>query len=289
MPFCSKCGAGIASSDKFCGVCGTAQWSAAGPLGPKTFGEILAGTIRLYGANFLGFVMIIAVVQVPLSIFGLWLGSIMENASVDLADSLEGNSSLDSAALIEILYVGGFLFITYLVAAIVMQVALIWGVSERILGSPLNGGRAYSFAMGRYGAMLGAAVLSMGAVFLMAVTVIGIPVAIYFAVRWTFIMQVASLERRSPLSALARSSELVRDNWWRVLGILVVVAVLAAIANGILSLGLGLIPYAGPVVAAVLIAPVMIIAQTLLYHDLRVWTDTPAGYNLEILAEELQR
>ncbi len=101
-------------------------------------------------------------------------------------------------------------------------------------------------------------------------------------------MQTASLEKCGPSAALARSSDLVRENWWRVLGILLLIGILAGIANGIAGAILGLIPYAGPIVVAVLFAPIMIIVQTLLYHDLRVRRDGPAGYAPEVLARELQ-
>jgi len=152
----------------------------------------------------------------------------------------------------------------------------------------LNVGPAYSFAMGN-GVMLGASLLAGVAVLLMAITIIGMPAAIYFAVRWSFILQAASLERCGPKSALARSSDLVQDSWWRVSVILLGVIFLVAVGNSFVSLVLDVIPYVGPVVAAILVAPVMIIAQTLLYHDLRVRADTPGGYDLEVLAEELQR
>ena len=261
-------------------------------MGPKTLGDILTGTLGLYRTAFLGIVMIVAVVQVPLSILGFWFGSILENALVELVDKLDSSTSFDSETLIEVFrevfYVGFILLVASWLTIIVMEGALICGVSDRIIGRTINVGRAYSFAVGRFGAMLGASILSVVAVLLMAITIIGIPFAIFFTVRWLFVMQTASLQRCNPPSALARSSELVQDNWWRVFGILLLIGILSAIVNGILSAALGQIPYAGSVVAAVLLAPVMIIAQTLLYHDLRVRRETPAGYNLEVLAVELQ-
>ena len=125
----------------------------------------------------------------------------------------------------------------------------------------------------------------------MAITIVGIPFAIYFAVRWFFVYQTASLERCGPRAALARSSDLVGDNWWRVFGILLLIGILVGIANAIASGILGLIPFLGPillVVVTVLFAPVMINAWTLLYHDLRTRRDEPVGYNPEVLARELE-
>ena len=52
----------------------------------------------------------------------------------------------------------------------------------------------------------------------LAITVIGIPFGIYFAVRWGFFVQTLLLEESLVRDALRRSSELVRGMWWRVGG-----------------------------------------------------------------------
>ncbi len=118
----------------------------------------------------------------------------------------------------------------------------------------------------------------------MAITVIGIPFAIYFGVRWTFIWQVALLQGIGPRDALSRSSDLVKGNWWRVVGILFVVGIIAGAISWILGLILGLIPVVGEIIGIILITPIAIIGATLLYYDLRVRRE---GYNLEKMASEL--
>ena len=263
-------------------------------MGPKTLGGIFEGTFQIYGAGFLGIVIIVALVQVPLSLFGIWFGAVFETAMLELFGNVEP-SSFDIPRVIEtlrpVLYLFGILMIAAWLTSVLMYGALIYGVSGQILGRPIPVGRAYSFSLGRYGAMLGASLLSGLAVLLMAITIIGIPFAIYFWVRWAFFYQAASLERSGPSAALARSSNLVRGNWWRVFGILLLMLILWLIPYIIASVILGFIPYAGPileVVVAVLFAPVLVIVQTLLYHDLRVRRDGPAGYGPEVLASELE-
>ena len=233
-----------------------------------------------------------ALVEIPLSLLGYWLESVIDSAVVELVDDFESDILIDLPRLIEIFrsafYLIGILIIATWLTSIVMGGALIHGVSGQILGEPIRVPRAYSFAVNRFGAMLGASILVGLAVILMAITIIGIPFAIYFGVRWLFVMQTASLERCGPVSALARSSNLVRGNWWRVFGILLLVAILLAIANAIASAVLGLVPYVGPMVVAVLFGPVWMIAQTLLYHDLRVRKDGQGHYNPAVLTSELQ-
>lgn len=54
---------------------------------------------------------------------------------------------------------------------------------------------------------------------LLAVLLIGIPVPIYFAVRWLFVVESILIEKLLVGASLKRSSELVRGSWWRVCSI----------------------------------------------------------------------
>ena len=65
------------------------------------------------------------------------------------------------------------------------------------------------------GSLIGAMVLATLAILAMSITLVGIPFAIYFGIRWAFIWQAALLEGCGAKDALSRSSDLVRDNWWR--------------------------------------------------------------------------
>ena len=289
--YCESCQSLLPAEGMYCPNCGTPRPTTTNPLGPRTLGTIFQDTFRVYWAGFLGILIIVALVQIPLSLLGIWFGSVFENEMLDLLDDFNPDDpSIDIPMVWEafrsVLLVVGTLVIASWLTSIIMTGALIHGVSGKLLGSPVEVGPAYSFAFRRFGAMLGASFLAGLAVIMMAITIIGIPFAIYFGVRWYFVMQTASLERCSPLAALARSSDLVRDNWWRGGGILLLMGILLGIANGIASAVLGLIPYLGPIVVAVLFAPVWIIVQILLYQDLRVRRDE--GYGPAVLAGELQ-
>ena len=134
------------------------------------------------------------------------------------------------------------------------------------------------------GAMIGAEILACLAILGMSITIIGIPFAVYFAVRWDFIWQAALVERVGPRAALSRSSDFVRANWWRVVGIMLVVIIIASVIGLLLALILGLIPILGPIIETILLTPIPTIAHTLLYYDLRVRKEQ---YGLKSLAGEL--
>ena len=132
--------------------------------------------------------------------------------------------------------------------------------------------------------MIGAQILAGLAIFGMCITVIGITFAIYFGVRWYFVWQAALVEGVGPREALSRSSDAVSGNWWRVVGIMFVVGLISGVVGLILGFTVGFIPIVGQTIAGMLVTPILLIASTLLYYDLRVRQE---GYNLETMAREL--
>jgi len=146
--------------------------------------------------------------------------------------------------------------------------------------------------------------------FAIAVTLIFIvaPAAIYLGINWAFILPTALLEGCGPTTALSHSTALVKQNWWRVLGImlllLTIVSIIAMIfyipamigattwaisgamtgAEAELPTGMMVWAILGGAIGGIISAPIGIIGITLLYFDLRV---RKQGYSLDALADEL--
>ena len=239
---------------------------------PRDLGDIVNETFKIYRRNFLRLIAIVAIIEVILGI----LGYLLTLPAIAIAGA---NASLAPFVLILIILV-----VCSIVGYAMMEGALIHAVSEQSLGQTIGIGRAYGFAWRRLGAMIGAEILATLALLGMAITIIGIPFAIYFGVRWTFIWQAALLQGVGPRDALSASSDLVKGNWWRVFGILLVVGIIVGVIGFVLNLTVGLIPIVGSIVAGILPTPIFITAATLLYYDLRVRRE---GYNLEKVASEL--
>ena len=256
-------------------------------LNPRNIGDILGDTFRIYGRNFWKLLAIAAIVLGVLgvieSIAGLgWLPLVMTGVAIG---ALTG---WIIAGLI-------ILVVAYILGGILMGGALIHAVSEQYLRQRISIGQAYSFAWRRLGAMIGAGVLAflaIGGIIAVSVlvatfswvgwivVVIGSCASIYLIIRWIFILPAALLEGLGPTAALSRSSALVKKNWWRVLGIMLVVALI----SGAISAILGMIPVVGAIIGSILVTPIYAIATTLLYYDLRVRKEE---YSLEVLASEL--
>lgn len=248
-------------------------------LKPKDIGGIIGDAFRIYGSNFLRLLAIVAIVEVPLGIVGIVFGLLGFLGAGGLG------MVVDPWALGE--FIGAMVIfivvfaIVSIVAGVLMTGAVIHAVSEQYVRQRISIGEAYRFALGRLGPMLGAAVLAGLAVFGMAITVIGIPAAVYFGVRWLFVYQAALLEGTGARAALSRSSALVKGTWWRVFGIILVIGIIVFAASAIL----GLIPVVGSVIGTILVTPFGVAGGTLLYYDLRVRKEE---YSLQGLASELQ-
>lgn len=242
--------------------------SETSELKARNFGDILGDTFRIYGRSFLRLVAIVAIVEVILAVIvGIVAGLMLVTMTAE--EFAVGPFILGMIVI----------FAAYILLYPLMYGAVIHATSEQHFRPP-GIGRAYGFAWRRIGALIGATILVFLALLGMAITIIGIPFAIYFGVRWSFIWQAALLEGTGARGALSRSSELVKGNWWRVLGIIFVLGIIV----GVISLILGLIPIVGSAIGAILAMPITIVGATLLYYDLRLKKE---GYNLGVMAGEI--
>lgn len=239
-------------------------------LGPRGLDGLLSETFGVYWRNLWGMLLITAIVAGSSTVLSFVLG-----ATAGVADSM-----LDKQIFTWIAY--ALTYTAMMVFYPLMFGALIHAVSEQYLRQTVDFRQSYRFAWNKFGSMLGAYLLVALITTGLFVTVVGIPLAIYFGVRWSFVLPVTLLEELGPRAALSRSSELVKENWWRVWGILLLVGL---IASG-LGLVLGLVTFFAFMIGAIAALPISTVASTLLYFDLRVRKE---GYNLETLAAELRR
>jgi hypothetical protein len=275
-------------------------------LGPRNLGDILSETFAIYKNNFPRFAAIVASVQVPLIIVTVIV------VFTFMAIFLQQGGIKDFEDIFRLMYaiIPAYILVVLVsfVAGVLMQGALIHAVSEQYLQQPVNIGRAFRFTWRRMRNTLGATLLGGLAVTGILLTTIGIPAAIYFAttrainlelivlaislaaigipaaiylgITWTFAIYAALLEGCSPIAALSHSAALVKQSWWRVLGIMILLTLIVLAINVVISF----VPVLGGIIAAILSPPITAIGATLLYFDLRV---RKQGYSLDALANEL--
>jgi len=266
-------------------------------LGPRNIGGILGETFRIYGRNFLKLSAIVAIVEVSLGVIGII-------ASFSLWQNIMTGAYFES--LTGPIIIGMILLVVVsIVAGTLMTGAVIHAVSEQYLRQTISIGQAYRFAWRRLGAMIGAGILvalalvgiaavlvlpgvaivraigGIGWAVLALLSILAIAGISYLGVRWIFVLQAALLEGLDPTGALSRSSTLVKRNWWRVLGIMLVVFLITAAVSAIL----GIMPVVGGIIGGIIATPIGTIGSILLYYDLRVRKE---GYTVEALASELR-
>ena len=259
-----------------------------GILGPRSLLDILVETFKIYKRNPVRLLAIVAIVEIGLGF--MW-------SIPDFSGLRPSTPEGGTASLTHLIPIGIMLVVASIMGLSLMQGALIHAISEQYLRQSINIGRAFRFAWERLAALAGAMILVLFATTGILVVSIGFTVSIspdvgyifvaagfcvglYLMVRWSFILQVALLERLGPLAAMLRSSALVKRNWWRVMNMTIIIGIITV---GI-SIILGTVPTIGPTLGSILSTPVFAIGITLLYYDLRVRKEE---YNLDLLAAEL--
>ena len=219
---------------------------------PRDLSGIIDGAISLYRQNF-GEFLGIAAVALPVDVVAAVVPGVIHNRI----------ASLIATALISI---------PTLVVSIVVTAAIARAVADVADGHPADFNRAYRQVLDRLGALLLAALRVIGITVLIAMTVVGIPFAIYLGVRWFFFPQAIVIEHTGSSDALSLSADIVKGSWWRTFGIVIIVSLLAAIPSfGVGALFAWATPVASALISAVIatiVRPFTASAWTLLFFDL---------------------
>jgi hypothetical protein len=260
-------------------------------LRPRSIGGILDTTLQLYRRHFLLFITVQALVVVPMALLDLVIaiasgtpgpGSLLDMLGV-WGPAPRSSSASQLLGLIE-------LPVDWCAYALASGAATLIA-SAAILGQAASVGGAYRLALSRVRSLLWVDILTTLAVGLIAVTVIGIPFAIYVAVGWSMSYPAVVLERRGGTDAMGRSRQMVAGHRWRLLACQTLVSLLAWVLIATPGLLFEAAVWAwrelGPGGEAVLLALQVgntvcqalghvlfdvlgIITATLLYYDLRI-------------------
>ncbi len=254
-------------------------------LDPKPPFDRLGDVFVLYRKHFTEILAITVMLQVPWSIMTavlVWL--VDKRWPIPVPD--EGVPTLsDMVAQTPNLVANAAIGSVGVVVAFVTMAALTRAVVRCQAGQAVTVGEAYSFTLRRWKALLGSFAVSAAVVGLLFMSIVGIPVGIYFLVTWTFIVVVVVLEGQGPMGALRRSSSLVKGHWWRVLGFMllsavamIAIALPLLLATSMISAGNSLLRGLLLNLIMVPLVPITPLAILMMYYDLRVRKEglTPA-------------
>jgi hypothetical protein len=232
----------------------------------RAFGQLVRTARRLYGRHWRVLVTIAVAGLVIVAGTNLLAGLLAGGSSADRAAGRSG-VNLALADLVES-------FARPIALAVVAAIVVIF-MRLLVKNQPAGFRACWKGVRERFWRIVAALLLATLGIFLMAITVIGLPFAIWKLVGWSFVGQEVLFTDKSLREAFRGSSELVRGRWWHALRVVVFLVALLFIAGPVLTLGLIFTPLPfllinllGALIFSLLL-PYVAIGQTLLYFDLQ--------------------
>ncbi len=287
------------------------------PLRPLGLGELLDQAIRLYRRNFLTFIGIIAIVQIPLTLLQmitslLTFGGIFTQLEEQAGSFVDPSTLFGPAYILGIIGSGLLALISFVLIQGVATAALTRAVAGSYLGESTGVTDAYR-KIGRswlslIGALLLAILLSIGLVVWVLVPCVGWltgfgMLAFFWMVIVPLIAPIIVLEKQVASRSIRRAWDLARRRFWWVLGFVFILFIFGQLVITGPTTLIGFVfqfivgsPFdfsvSQAIVQTVLQAlvqlmfsliylPLQLTAITLMYFDLRIRTE---GFDLSLLA-----
>lgn len=197
--------------------------TATTSLQPMSFTDILDGMFSLYRSHIRLFLAIAAVYLV--------LGFAIDQIAVLIIKTAPSPSTN--------MTVIGLTGICSAVVSIIVVNGLVLASAHVYLGRGITPGPSLQQAWRRFLPFLGSTILWGLVVGGLIVTIIGIPFAIYFWIRWGLYTLPVLFEETTARNALRRSTELVKNTWWRVFGIILAISLISFMITFILEASSG--------------------------------------------------
>jgi hypothetical protein len=259
---------------------------------PLTAGELLDAAFSAVRRNFGALAMCTLVAVVPVSI----LSTLVEASTTDSAFDYSSQTTIERGEVGA--YVAGTVVTSLLslIAFSLATAACLRAVGGDIVGRKISAGESLGFAFERLGALLWVALLSLLAL------IAGLPLclvgSIWLGVMFSLATPALLFEDHHGVAAMRRSRDLIKDNWWRVFGVLVVMYLIVFVIQGVLIGALAaviltssenevlnaVLVTAGNIVAYALTLPLGAALTTYIYFDLRVRKE---GFDIQLLAERI--
>ena len=233
-------------------------------FGPWDLGKLVSDTFNVYKKNWLNYIIIVAGFVIVTALIGWGMASAA--AGTAWLPGFYWPGTLDWAGFFRALGFGLLFALIAMIINTLMNCTFIHAMGQQYFDQKISIGKAFSAALKKVVTVILAIVLRGIILVVLCITLIGIPLAIYFFIKWIFITHVILFEGKTVSESLTRSSELVKNNWWRILIYIIVIAIII----GFITWILGYIPVVGSAIGTIITTPITIIATTLLYFTLRV-------------------
>jgi len=261
-------------------------------LRPLGIGEILDAGIKLFMRHWRPLALSVVGLILPVQVLAALITASVAPEQFDITTDETGVDEGEEAEfLIGQLIIGVLTVVTVLIATAVCFKA----VADAYMGVEPDWRRSLRFAVGRFWALVGLAIVG-GLLVVLGFVALVIP-GIWLAVAYSVAVPALLLERAGPIQSLRRSFRLVRKRWWPTAGVLLVAYVLTAILGGIVQAVVLFLPallaegntlagafgsVVGSTLGLLITTPYSAAVVTLVYFDLRVRKE---GLDLQLIAE----
>ena len=240
-------------------------------LQPRGLGDILTAAFEIYKNNAAQLIVIVAVVVVPLQFVSHLITGLALAAKKDKV--VIGNITINtvatrSAGVIILAALIGLLIVVVTTSA--LQAAITRAAAQTTVGEPVDVAASYSFGLKRFGAVLGTSLL-VGLVVVLGLILLIVPGVIFYTMLAVAI-PVVVIEGKGATAAMSRSWALAKNNFWHVLGTIVVAGLIAGIISSIIGVFGGHNWFLGWIfgsIGTIITAPFTAMVSVLLYLDLR--------------------
>lgn len=279
---------------------------------PMSIGKILDRTFRIYRDNFIRFVTIVAVIQVPIALLMLVSTSLLHRGvpilrqseyerSAQDVDQDTGSLGRDESDPFMALLGGGAMLLGGIIGMfghVLCRGALTKSVSESYLGNEITVGQAYRFVWPKLLTLIGAGILVTLVVYL-GIILLVVP-GIIFGLWYSLTTPAIIVENLSATRGMSRSKALASGNLGKIFSVGFLIIIIAWVAGMAFTYPVHLL---GPilfhdnamlkifvsqlfsVVAQILVVPIGATAYILLYYDLRIRKE---GFDLQMLAHSIR-
>ena len=237
-------------------------------FGPWNLGKLISDTFNIYFKNWIYFIGVVILFAIVNALIG-W--SMLTASGGRLV--LPGVYWPNAWTWIGFFKAIGFGTLYLLIATIVnalMANVLIYSIGRQYFEDKLSFSKAINAGLKKIVVVILVGLLRGIVIFVLVLTIIGIPLAIYFAIKWLFATHVILFEGKSVSESLSRSSDLAKNNWWRILVYIIIIAIIVGIISAIFSwIEIGEFEL-GTLIASIITLPITAISTTLIYFTLRV-------------------
>lgn len=267
-------------------------------LRPLGVGEILDASINLYFRNLGTFFKIAAVIAIPMGVIIFMLDQIAFAEPDGFADGFafagEFRQRVDYSTFTTVAIIEG---VVALLAFLLVIGASFKAVSDLYIGNDTKSGDSIRYAAGRVHSMLWIGFLFTLGVGL-AIFALVLP-AIWLFVAWSLAIPALLSEGLKGSKALGRSFDLIRHNWWRTFGAILVGIIFIGLFQFLLELGASglstltedslqgslLIYDAAQVLTLIITGPLEAAIIAVIYYDLRVRKE---AFDVHVLTQQLE-